>query len=595
MRTEQFFPSSASARVCCTGLVHLAMLEITNFRSCRDTRVWLQPDLTVLVGENNSGKSNVIDAIRLATSPSDGRRTRYCDPSDLNFDSDEPAFDIRGTYGGLSTAEQALFLSASNGLGTGEISYRLRYEVPGPHERRGRTSWTVGANDSTDSEPAARDRIRHVYLPALRDAQQALASGNGDRIEFVLKALATGDELATLEASAADAFGALGADPLIVRANDAVAGRVADLSRGSIPQASELGFVEPRLRQLARALRVKLGETGLDPVDLAHSGLGYANLLFLSTVVVELEATRDADLTIFLVEEPEAHLHPQLQTAVLDFLIDATSADDAAAADIQVVVTTHSAQLASAVDCKHIQVLKSAEALAGGETAVRCTRAVPVWELDVPDGQRRKVDRYLNATRSPMLFGPRVILVEGIAEALLLPSLARRFLSPAQLARFRGVALVAIDGVDFEPYLRLLLSQHDGLCIAEKVVVITDSDPDAPGDRVVRLQGLADDLGAAALLSIEEAEITLEAQLFAAGNVDCLRTGFLAQRPQSQHVWNALTARPEVEQPAELIKMFKDKGVSKGDLAQHLAEAVESDEAFEIPGYLMAALTAASG
>lgn len=571
--------------------MHLSRLEITNFRSCRDSRVWFQPDLTALVGENNSGKSNVIDAIRLATSPSDGRRSRYCDLADLSFDGDPAQFQIRSVYGALTQAEQASFISASNGIGAAEISYRLRFDAPGPNERRGRTSWTVGTNESPDPEPAARERIRHVYLPALRDAQQALASGSGERIEFVLRALASDGELDVLEASAEQAFGNLAADPLLSRSNDSIATQVSSLSRGSIPHASELGFVEPKLRHLARALRVKMGEVGVDPVDLGHSGLGYANLLFLATVVVELEATKDADLTVFLVEEPEAHLHPQLQTAVLDFLVSATRQGAEDLADIQVIVTTHSAQLASAVSADRVGVMKSAPS---ADTEAQGTQSVPVWRLGVAAEHRRKVDRYLNATRSPMLFGPRVILVEGIAEALLLPSLAVRHLTDADdLARFRGVALVPIDGVDFEPYVRLLLTPHEGLCIAERLIVITDRDPESPGDRVQALQQLATDLGAGDRLVVAAADITLEASLYSAGNQGCLQAGFLAQRPQSQHVWDQLLETPEANQAFELMKIFTEKRVSKGELAQHIASVIESDVEFHTPHYLAEALAAA--
>jgi putative ATP-dependent endonuclease of OLD family len=567
---------------------------MSNFRSCRDTVVWFQDDLTVLVGENNSGKSNVVDAVRLVTAPSDGRRARFCEPADLSFDSGQDWLDLRTVYGGLSLAEQALFLSASTGVDSADIAYRLRYDAPAPHERRGRTTWTVGANDSPDPEPAARDRIRHVYLPPLRDAQQALASGTGDRIEFVLKALAADAEVETLEASAAQAFDELAADPLIRRASDSVAEQVTELSRSTIPHTSSLGFVEPKLRQLARALRVKLNEAGLDLVDLSHSGLGYANLLFLSTVVVELEATRDADLTLFLVEEPEAHLHPQLQTAVLDFLMSAARENENNPSDIQVVVTTHSAQLASAVPSARVEVIKTTSVILGDDSTARNSKTVPVWRLDVAAAQRRKVDRYINATRSPMLFGPRVMLVEGIAEALLLPSLARRFLGSAeQVARFRGVALVAIDGVDFEPYLRLLLLPHDGICIAHRVVVVTDKDPNSPGDRVAALEQLAVELEAPGRLVVEAAEITLEASLFQAGNVDCLREGFLAQRPQSEHVWDDLMEKPASDRAAELMKILREKSILKGDLAQHVAARVEANEDFWLPEYLHRALVEA--
>jgi putative ATP-dependent endonuclease of OLD family len=594
--------------------MHLERLEVDGFRSCRHTTAWFQPDLTVLVGENNGGKSNLVDAIRLVTQPADGRRSRYCEPDDLSAGRTTPSFDIRTTYRGLTNAQQGMFIAASDGL-AGGISRRLRYELPAEGERRGKTTWTVGLNDAIDPEPAARDRIRHVYLPPLRDAELALGSGAGDRIEFVLRALATPTDVPDLEAAAAAAFDSLQAHSLVERADGAIADQVTALTAGALPQESALGFTDPVLRQLARSMRLKLGSAGFNPVELRHSGLGYANLLFLATVVTELAATTDADLTLFLVEEPEAHLHPQLQSLVLAYLTGASQAIDGGGS-VQVVVTTHSAQLASAVPSRHVQAVRLSQvplpAPAAGAPIEDPTqpdaepadapiptetRTVPVWSLDISDRHRRKVDRYLNATRAALLFGPNALLVEGIAEMILLPALAGRVLdSPDALARFRGASLVGIDGVDFEPYVRMLLTRHDGLCIAHTVVVITDRDPAAPGDRVASLNQLAHQLGSAEELVVKAADITLEASLQQAGNEACLRQAFLDQLPNSGAIWDTQVAGvAEAGRPAAVINLLKEKRILKGDFAQSVAAWIEDpDKAFAVPPYLSAAIQAAA-
>ena len=109
---------------------------------------------------------------------------------------------------------------------------------------------------------------------------------------------------------------------MVTNAEEHIRASFRELTLGVQPHDAYLRFADPTLLALARDLRFKLSISGLDPTDLAESGLGYANLLFLSTVLVELRAARDAELTLFLVEEPEAHLHPQLQAVTLAYLRD---------------------------------------------------------------------------------------------------------------------------------------------------------------------------------------------------------------------------------------------------------------------------------
>ena len=80
----------------------LDTLRLNNFRSFEDEQICFGKDLTILVGENNGGKSNTIDALRLITTPLSGRREIYCESSDIRFGGAEPKFEVQATFSDLS-------------------------------------------------------------------------------------------------------------------------------------------------------------------------------------------------------------------------------------------------------------------------------------------------------------------------------------------------------------------------------------------------------------------------------------------------------------------------------------------------------------
>ena len=613
--------------------MYLSELSIENFRSFDDVKIPFSRDLTILVGENNAGKSNAIDALRLLISPLSGRRDIYCAPTDIRFGISERKFINEAKFIDLDDHQKGIFLTAAGNQAIDWISLGMAYD-----ESTGkfpvRPIYWGGPNRSS-IEAGCADKICHVYLPPLRDAKRALASGNPTRIFALLKHFLEGGDPDDL----AKALRRESKNDILTKVDVAVDTGLEALTAGVRRQAASLGFAnDEKLIDIARDLRFKLSDHGIEPEELRYSGHGYANLLYMATIAVELERANDADLTLFLVEEPEAHLHPQLQAAVLCFLEEQAeksnkeNKDGTPKGQIQVVVATHSPNLSAWVENEKLVFFRShqppvkqlkkvdatnesaltktdAEAKTGEpektneevETAIPrlATRCIPLSEVPMSDPERRKIDRYLDVTKSAFLFGGRVLLVEGIAEALLLPVIAKNFVLKGDVEKyrlFRSAVFVPIDSVDFEPYAKLLLSPLNDVRIADRVTIITDGDrteknakDTAPGvRRKTDLEALAKSLKSEEFLHVYTNTYSLETELVNAGNAELLKEIYLELHPKSEHNWTNAMVEKGHKQADAIQALFKN--TRKGDFAQILAEKVAKNPKFVVPKYLIDAV-----
>jgi putative ATP-dependent endonuclease of OLD family len=194
-----------------------------------------------------------------------------------------------------------------------------------------------------------------------------------------------------------------------------------------------------------------------------------------------------------------------------------------------------------------------------------------------------------------------VLLVEGIAEALLLPVMVKKIVlrdDPEKLRLFRSAVFVPIDGVDFQPYAKLLLSPFDDVRIADRLVVLTDGDgadaaqgAERPGAARKRdLDAVAAALGAGDLLEVVINDYSLETELVRAGNAAVLKDVYLKLHPRSADKWDAAVALAGAAQAVAIQKLFET--TRKGDFAQLVAEEINNGTAFKVPAYLKAAIEA---
>lgn len=619
--------------------MHLSTLKLSNFRSCQNTTIEFSPDLTVLVGENASGKSAVIDALRHATYPVSGRSSAWFDAErDLNrlVDRGEPV-SISTRYKNLTESEQAIYMAELLDAHD-DLIYTASFATGHGTPRRSQLSWAVSETHAEDPEPALRRRISHVYLPPLRDAVRDIDGGDQTQLHEVVRLLIGADQDLESEfvSHANAAISAIAEHATAERTRDAIENFFTQATPPNRQHRLGLSKREMDLRRITRLLRLQLAENDLALGDVASTGLGYANLLYIAMIVLQLARAEDSDLTLLLVEEPEAHLHPQLQLVLLNFLqqqanrtrTPETETDDPyspetdgsvlvagerpASGFVQVIVTTHSPVLASTVSTENVVVIARAPA----ETTDWSTKATALKSLGLKPTDRRKIDRYLTSTRAQLLFARDVILVEGVAEMVLLPALAAYHLAdPAQPTitraalqrQFRSTTIISVEGVDFEPYLSVLLDgEHPRV---DRVVVVTDGDNGAGEARSLAYRTRFGAAATSGRLHVVVGGTTLEAEMFrSSANESLLHEAFKLLRPGSDHHWQRLTAAVAGQEPdiraekfAEGIKATSPTApiyldIGKGEFAHLVAEAVELDQArsLVVPDYLAQAIHVAA-
>jgi putative ATP-dependent endonuclease of OLD family len=445
--------------------MYLSMITIENFRCFGEGddlfELPLRLGLTALVGENEAGKTAVIDAIRFVFGTTDQERY-WLQDSDFRKDGDSfLEIKIVCKFEGLNAREKRTFVEylTYGEHAEDEPTFYINWTakdtgdiVKGRPYRRIQVHSGEQGNGPTIA-PELRDLLRVTYLQPLRNADQALSAGRGSRLAQILRhsdKIRNGrdacDPATPLEKQELSVLGIsnlvndlLGKQAGVTGTRDEIDTNLEELSlrgdtlKSNIKVGGAPSPPDARVRELLQKLDLRLDGEG-------NVGLGSNNLLFMACELLLLSQENEGN-NMLLIEEPEVHLHAQRQLRVMKFMQEQTKEKG-----MQIIVTTHSPNLASAIKLNNIVMIRQARPFPMAEGHTKLAKS-----------DYRFLERFLDVTKANLFFAKGVMIVEGDAENILLPTLAKIV---GRDFTERGVSIVNVGGLGLHRYARIFQREH---------------------------------------------------------------------------------------------------------------------------------------
>ncbi len=482
--------------------MRISRVVIKNFRSFELLDAALLENTTCVIGENNAGKSNLLQAIRLCIDSGLSSTYRALQQNDIHsaavFTSANQvlvALEIVDFKGKVN--EEALVGAWQTKPGLARLIYRFRPKLA---VREDITSGEIADGELTledyhwelagggdpavdlpdiewDTDVGSSIRFSDlqafqvVFLPALRDVESDLRQFRNSPLARLIEAMniAPAEKEALLD-NLREANAEISKDKTVKEIASAVDKSFKNVAGPAFEMDVAVGVAEPSFAAIIRALRILMSNGAMQGFDPSSNGLGLNNILYVSILIEYFHrrlALKKSAGQIILFEEPESHLHPQLQLSLFSAL---------KSLPFQSILTTHSTHITSNAALSSYLVLTPSSGAA-------VASAVPANGGSFEPNEIDDLERYLDVTKSSLLFARKVMLVEGPAELFLIPAIVKQVMG-IDLGR-SGISVIPIYGVHFDVYAKLFAVD----VLPKKCAIVSDgdlrpsdADPDIEGE-----------------------------------------------------------------------------------------------------------------
>lgn len=438
----------------------ISHVHIKNFRCLKDVSFNTRKT-TILIGENNAGKSAVLECLNAILGQF--RASRF-EPTDLHTDGkDNPPerrspieveLEFRPSHGTKFTKEEhEAFLKQFDFDDEGHE--RLRIVATYSYDANAQ-EFLYDAHFQKKDGPGERVTARHTkalpfYLAeALRDLQREMGLRGGFWSRLMASVKLSEASKRKIEQLLADVDAEIRKDETL----NAILGKLKVMLETvmNLEPAVEGVRISPVVQETTELMRrseIYLKAPGAEVhFPLTNFGMGSQSVgvLALFRTYVEILGLTNAMIGV---EEPESHLHPHLQRFIFSELQSLPN---------QVFLTTHSTFITDQADLYDIVLLKHQ----GPMTVARqIPRLLPSGRPFLNKIEERNLHNYVNAENSEVFFARCVILAEGKSEKLTFPIFAKAM--RISLDRL-GVSVLPVGGSHFEPFLKMLSSQALDVC-----------------------------------------------------------------------------------------------------------------------------------